>query len=111
MSIPAWACARGEPEFPAGNAKAAARVLHRTALEIGEYNNDMRVNRRNSMRILAGAVAAPAALPLQVNAQRPPQAASDRDTQAARQDLKEEAQRIARVNLPRSTEPAFRFRA
>ncbi len=63
------------------------------------------------MRILAGAAAAPVSLPLLVCAQPPTQARSDRDVEAARQDLKDDARRIARVNLPRSTEPAFRFRA
>jgi hypothetical protein len=63
----------------------------------------MKVNRRDTIRILAGAgasarIAAP---------QTPP----DTDLAAARENLRNTALRVASVDLPRATEPAFRFRA
>ena len=66
----------------------------------------MKVNRRTSVRILAGAAAASRVALAQPAA---PQPAKQLET--ARGDLRDAAQRIARVKLPRTTEPAFRFRA
>jgi hypothetical protein len=61
------------------------------------------------MRMLVTAAASPALL-----AQAPPPPAQPADSpelQSARTDLQDSVRRIARVKLPRSTEPAFRFRA
>jgi hypothetical protein len=70
----------------------------------------MDVNRREVIGILtAGAGSAGIA-----EAQAPPASAAlnaDGDIQAARLSLKLDAERIAMVNLPQVTEPAFRFRA
>jgi len=69
----------------------------------------MKVNRRTTLRILtaaaAGATVATAQAPV------PAPASPDPEVQSARQDLRDSSQRIARINLPRSTEPAFSFRA
>lgn len=69
----------------------------------------MKLNRRASVRILAAAAASPT-----VFAQAPvtpPRTTADAELQSARNELNDYAQRIARVKLPRATEPAFRFRA
>ena len=75
----------------------------------------MRINRRSLVGILASA-AAGQAVPAQAptapaRAQPAKGAAADADLQAAREELKSATQRIAQVKLPRSVEPAFRFRA
>jgi hypothetical protein len=73
----------------------------------------MKIDRRRTIGILA---LAGTVLPL-VEAQTPTQAApaqppsASADLQSARDDLRTDAQRIATVKLPRSTEPAFHFRA
>ncbi|HLH43457.1 MAG TPA: hypothetical protein VKV74_10750 [Bryobacteraceae bacterium] len=72
----------------------------------------MRINRRNLVGILAGAgplawaQAPPAPAPKQAT-----RAAADPELLSARDDLKFATQRIAQVELPRSVEPAFHFRA
>jgi len=71
-------------------------------------NGFMKINRRTSVRILAGAAAASPATLAQTPASRPP---DDKQLQSARGDLKDAGERIARIKLPRATEPAFRFRA
>ena len=71
-------------------------------------NGFMKINRRTSVRILAGAAAASRATLAQTPAQPPP---DDKPLQSARGDLKDAGERIARVKLPRATEPAFHFRA
>ena len=74
----------------------------------------MKITRR-SMAGLMAALAAGRAAP--VRAQAPPQPAAppkptaDQDLSAARQDVQLAARQVAQVPLPRSTEPAFRFRA
>jgi hypothetical protein len=66
----------------------------------------MDVNRREVIGILAaGATSARVA-----ESQAPPRS-PDADTQAARLGYQRDAQRIAMVNLPQTTEPAFHFRA
>jgi hypothetical protein len=70
----------------------------------------MDVTRRAVGRILA----ATAIISSGVAAQAPPPAASpnaDADLNAARALMRSDAQRLAQVRLPMSTEPAFRFRA
>jgi hypothetical protein len=74
----------------------------------------MKPKRRNLVGILmAGAVGA-----YVVEGQAPPVASpgaaplnADSDVQAARQSLQRDAQRIAMVKMPQTTEPAFHFRA
>ncbi len=66
----------------------------------------MKVNRRATLRILAGAGAASGLAAAQVPATPP-----DAELASARENLRSAAQRIASVKLPRPTEPAFRFRA
>jgi len=66
----------------------------------------MKVNRRTTIRILAG-VGASSSFAAAQSPTTPP----DADLAAAREDMRNTAQRIASVNLPRATEPAFRFRA
>ena len=68
-------------------------------------NGFMKINRRTTVRILAGAAAASRAT---LGAPQPP---ADKQLQSARGDLKDAGERIARIKLPRATEPAFRFRA
>ncbi len=66
----------------------------------------MKVTRRALGRILA----ATAAVPLQAA----PQAASpdaDEELKAARDRFRNQAAQLARVPLPKTTEPAFRFKA
>jgi hypothetical protein len=66
----------------------------------------MELNRREIIGILsAGAAGASVA-----DGQAPPPGAGG-EIQAARQELQRDAQRVAMVNLPQTTEPAFRFRA
>ena len=66
----------------------------------------MKVNRRTTLRILAGVGASSGFAAAQAPATPP-----DADLAAAREDMRSTALRIASVNLPRATEPAFRFRA
>ena len=68
----------------------------------------MKVNRRTSVRILAGAAASSRAVLAQAPAAKP---ADSKELQSARDELKEARERIAMVKLPRDTEPAFRFQA
>jgi hypothetical protein len=69
--------------------------------------NRMDLNRRNIIGILAaGAVSVSVA-----ESQAPPPPAAGDQVQAARQSLQRDAQQIAMVKLPQTTEPAFRFRA
>jgi hypothetical protein len=68
----------------------------------------MKLNRRASVRILAAAAATPV---LVAQTLAPPAQTASPELQSARNGLQENARRIARVKLPRSTEPAFRFRA
>jgi hypothetical protein len=74
----------------------------------------MDVKRREIIGIL-GAGAAGAVVTRVVEGQTPqtapPPPSPDAELQAARQGLQRDAQRIAMVNLPQATEPAFRFRA
>jgi|HubBroStandDraft_5_1064220.scaffolds.fasta_scaffold456932_2 hypothetical protein len=70
----------------------------------------MKVNRRTTMRILAGASVGPgiaaAQAPTTNSATNP-----DAELASARESLRNAAQRIAKVELKRFAEPAFRFRA
>ncbi len=66
----------------------------------------MKVNRRTTIRILAGVGAGSGF----AAAQAPPPA-PDADLVAARENMRSAGQRIASVDLPRAAEPAFRFRA
>jgi hypothetical protein len=68
--------------------------------------------RREIIGILA-AGAGGAAVARVAEGQAPPAAprSSDDELQAARQGLRSDAQRIAMVNLPQTTEPAVHFRA
>jgi hypothetical protein len=66
----------------------------------------MKVNRRTTIRILAGVSAGSGFANAQTPATPP-----DADLAAARENMRGTAQRIASVDLPRATEPAFRFRA
>ena len=70
------------------------------------YNTPMKVSRRNTLRLLAAAAAASRSVPAQ-----PPPPVTAQQIEAARADLRDSIQRIARVNLPRTVEPAFTFRA
>jgi hypothetical protein len=74
---------------------------------------NMDLKRREIIGIL-GAGAAGAVVTRVVEGQTPqaaPPPSPDAELQAARQGLQRDAQRIAMVNLPQATEPAFRFRA
>jgi hypothetical protein len=66
----------------------------------------MKVTRRALGRILA----ATAAVPLQAVPQAPSPDA-DEELKAARDRLRNQAVQLARVPLPKTTEPAFRFKA
>jgi hypothetical protein len=68
----------------------------------------MKVTRRKLARILAAAAAVPG-----VAAPQAPSAVSsgDEDLNTAREQLRNNAQQLAKVNLPMATEPAFRFKA
>jgi len=66
----------------------------------------MKVNRRTTLGMLAAAVTGTPALKAQA-----PVAAPDAAVQTAREGYRADAQRIASVKLPQSTEPAFRFQA
>lgn len=69
------------------------------------YNGVMVINRRKIMSLLAATgVGSRIAI-----AQAP--ANPDAELQAARQNRLRDAQRVAMVKLPLTTEPAFRFRA
>ena len=69
--------------------------------------NRMGLNRRNMIGILAAGAAGVSVAEGQAPA--PPPAGDE--VQAARQSLQRDAQQIAMVKLPQTTEPAFRFRA
>jgi hypothetical protein len=69
----------------------------------------MKLTRRMSARLLAGAVAGTSAMLAQTTPSQS-RAPADPDLQAARNDLFDNARRIAQVKLPRITEPAFKFR-
>jgi len=69
----------------------------------------MKITRRMSARLLAGAVAGTSGVLAQTTPSQL-RTSSDPGLQAARNDLLDNAQRIAQVKLPRSTEPAFKFR-
>jgi hypothetical protein len=70
----------------------------------------MQVNRRRTLGILAAAVTAVRSTTAQAP---PPPAAAEPDAQlrSARESNRSDAQRIAMVSLPQSTEPTFQFRA
>jgi len=70
----------------------------------------MKVNRRTTIRMLAGAGASSGIAFAQAPATPRPADASA-ELQSARDDMRDTAARIARVKLPRATEPAFHFRA
>jgi len=71
------------------------------------YNGLMDVNRREVIGILtAGAAGVTVA-----EGQQAPSPPAGDELQAARQRLQFDAQRVAMVKLPQTTEPAFRFRA
>jgi hypothetical protein len=76
----------------------------------------VKLSRRTSVRLLAGAAAIAPAVLAQAPAIPPARAApkgpaADTNVQAARDELKSATQRIAAVKLPSTVEPAFRFRA
>jgi hypothetical protein len=66
----------------------------------------MQVTRRSLARILA----ATAAVPLQAMAQTP-SPDSDDELKMARDRMRNDAALLARFPLPKTTEPAFRFKA
>jgi hypothetical protein len=66
----------------------------------------MQVTRRSLARILA----ASAAVPLQAVAQTP-SPDSDDELRAARDRMRNDAAILAKFPLPKTTEPAFRFKA
>ena len=74
----------------------------------------MQISRRTSVRIMGGAAGAAATGVFPAGLAQAPalpaQTSADPGLIAARNELMENAQRIARVKLPRATEPAFRFR-
>ena len=69
----------------------------------------MTIDRRSTIRLLAAAAATAAASEAQPAPQAQPTV--EQALQSARQDLRDAAQRIARVNVPRAVEPSFSFRA
>jgi hypothetical protein len=71
----------------------------------------MRLNRRASIRLIAGGAAAAPTLLSQAPAQQTTPTPVERDVQSAKDELQDSSRRIAGVKLPRSTEPAFQFRA
>ena len=73
----------------------------------------MKVTRRTLARILAATAVVPAAAvaPAAVAAQIPSSADSDEDMKAVREQMRNNAQQLAKVALPMATEPAFRFKA
>jgi hypothetical protein len=64
----------------------------------------MDVTRRTLARLFAATVAVPVT-------EAAPQASESEDDKAAREQMRNNAQQIAKVSLPMATEPAFRFRA
>jgi hypothetical protein len=70
----------------------------------------MKVNRRKTLGILAAAVTGAHTTVAQAP---PPRAAAEPDAalQSAREGYRSDAQRIAALKLPQTTEPAFRFQA
>jgi hypothetical protein len=73
----------------------------------------MDVNRREVIGILTAGAASVSVAEAQAPPPAPPNATlvnADGDVQAARLGLKRDAQRIAMITLPPTTEPAFRFR-
>ena len=67
----------------------------------------MKVNRRKTLGILAGAGSV-----LQIGtAQTPAPAQTDSALNSAREGFRDDMRRIAAVKLPQATEPAFRFQA
>ena len=78
------------------------------------YNGLMSPNRRNIIGLLGAGTAVVTMLRVaegQAQPQSPSAASPDSDVQAAKQSLQRDAQRIAMVNLPPTTEPAVHFRA
>jgi len=67
----------------------------------------MKVTRRTLAKTIAAAAAAPVAL----RAQTQPAAPETEETLSARVTLRANLDQLAKVKLPRSTEPAFRFKA
>jgi hypothetical protein len=70
----------------------------------------MKVTRRSLVQGLA-AVAATTAVMTPAGAQGPARPTAEEDLRAAREDLKDNARRIAQVPLAMSVEPAFHFKA
>ncbi len=68
-------------------------------------NGVMAVTRRSLARMLAAAAAA-----TQTSGAQTPQPA-DADMQSARDQMRANAEQIAKVKLPMATEPAFQFKA
>lgn len=67
----------------------------------------MNVTRRKLARILA----ATTAVPLAASAQTPAPADPDENLKSAREQMRGNAQALAKVRVPMATEPAFRFKA
>jgi len=70
----------------------------------------MKVNRRTTIQMLAVIGAGSGIATAQAPA-TPRAADASAELQSARDDIRGTAARIARVELPRATEPAFHFRA
>jgi hypothetical protein len=66
----------------------------------------MDVTRRTLARLLAATVAVPVT---EATAQTP--ASESDDDKSAREQMRNNAQQLAKVSLPMATEPAFRFKA
>jgi hypothetical protein len=64
-----------------------------------------------SRRALAKFAAAAAVAPAALSAQAQPAAPETEETLSARVTLRANLDQLAKVKLPRSTEPAFRFKA
>jgi hypothetical protein len=72
----------------------------------------MKVTRRKLARILAATSITTAAVPATIiPAEAQPSAASDEETQSARNQLHNNAQQLAGVKIAMATEPAFHFKA
>ena len=87
-------------------AKSTQAARPPAPLDTASYNVTMEVSRRQ----LAGTLAAIAATRIDAAAQTSA-ADADADLKAARDQIRANAEQLAKVKLPMAVEPAFRFRA
>jgi hypothetical protein len=71
----------------------------------------MDVTRRALARMLAVTAAVPALAPLETAVAQSAPPGADSDLNAARNELRSNAQKLAQVRVPLGTQPAFRFKA